>query len=52
MTEYVFNKVCVETWGANKTMELVLIAVCTATASVIIGNHIIPNDPTTIEKEN
>ena len=54
MRDYIFDEVCVKTWGLNKTVELVLIAICAATVSVIIGDHLIPNNPVTetTEKEN
>lgn len=46
MEQYIFDELCIRTWGLNKTIELVLIAIGAATISVIIGNHLIPNDPT------
>lgn len=50
----VYVEKVINTWGVEKTVELVLIAVCAATASVIVGNYMIPSKPVieTIEKEN
>ena len=52
MGKYIINKVVFETWGLEKTIELALVAIGAATIVMIVGNHLIPNNPTTIEKEN
>lgn len=52
MEKLIIDRIFVETWGLEKTAELILAAIGAATIVMIIGNHLIPNKPINIiEKE-
>lgn len=43
MQKYVFEEL-VNRWGLNKTIQIMLLAIGTASISILIGVNIIPND--------
>lgn len=53
MTKDYFIKQILEKWGLFKTLQLLLLGGAAASITIVIGAHIIPDEPETnlIEKE-